>query len=1264
MFKSANNQKKVGILLALILCFLAVPAFAAAPVISSIGPQPVLQNIFPNSGVTSIALNGLNFGPTRNGLLAGDLIKIYGSGFGPTRGTSYVKFGSVNVTTYVAWTNLISPEEIDCLIPAGLPAGSNPITVTVNGQTSNPMPFSMGPSTVKFGTTAVTTYDAWTNLISPEEIDCKVPAGLAPGTYPVTITVNGQVSNPKTFTVTATQPQPVFGTIAPDRGVPGMTLTNVSIVGTNTHFVNGMTTVSFGATGVTASNIYVIDSTHLICTVAIASSAAIGATNVVVTTSTGTVTETVTGVNMFIVKASGTPVLTSVTPNSGDQGLTLTGVKIAGANTHFGGTTTINMGADITVSNIVASDSTDLTCDITIGSSAAMGTRNVVVTTGTEIVTGRDMFTVNAFGAAYFSGINPNNGDQGATLTSVAISGVHTHFDGTTTVSFGSTDITVSNISVSDARYLTCNVAISASAAVGAKNVIVTTGSEVVIGNNAFTVNQSSTGGTAPVVTSVAPVAGPYGTAPFTTYVNIVGTKFGSTQGTSTVMTPSTAALNPVLWTDTRIVVQFPSQSQGRFSPGQLLGITVTVNGLQSNNDKTFTPIAGQMIDNYEDASMYNYFDSGSANGEADIPAPTRVTTQYYDGQYSIQAKYPGATGAQWGGFWGGTLKSATQTSLDLSSCNMFIFRMKGDGSDNAIRLDVLESGDAAKAEPFRSLDQYSLKDSSGLQEYKVPFSRLWRSEYTNSVKDDNIFSKSIKGYTFNYFGTNTNTAFNNVDFVAAVNWTGPIIDQIGPNAGPVGTLITITGSGFGNIPGSSMVKINGNPRQDVSWSDTKITVPVGGDSGPVTVTVGGQTSNGVPFTVTALQTGPIITTINPTSGGSGDQVTITGTDFGDDPLDPGNPNTSRSTASNHVVFGTHKVLAADVTSWSSKEIVVKVPKDDAGLALIDGIYPVQVTAKDVASNLVDFTIGTVITGPVSNISITRAADAVGSGVNLSWTCATGNVDIWTKTGAFDTNAGTWTKEFSNVSGTQQADPNQVGNGINKWYKIMAANSGLTATDLAQEVLGKFDLTLTEGFNLISTPLITSSNTIGGVIGSQLTGSFIPPLADKIYRFKSDKSGYEQAWLNNTDNIWYDADTGLQTTMTFDPDMGYWIELATGHASSNVSIVGQISNSGRGPISITTGFNLVGSTQPVSVSIENAGIASSGATASFIPPLACKIYSFKADKSGYEQAWLSSADNKWYDADTGLQSTMMLTCGKAYWIEELNSFSWSYPKQY
>ena len=105
-----------------------------------------------------------------------------------------------------------------------------------------------------------------------------------------------------------------------------------------------------------------------------------------------------------------------------------------------------------------------------------------------------------------------------------------------------------------------------------------------------------------------------------------------------------------------------------------------------------------------------------------------------------------------------------------------------------------------------------------------------------------------------------------------------PVITSFAPTSGPVGTQVTITGSGF---TGATQVAFNGTVATTFNVvSDTQITatVPAGATTGTITVsTPGGTATSPTNFTVVAT---PTITSFTPASGPVGTSVVITGTNF------------------------------------------------------------------------------------------------------------------------------------------------------------------------------------------------------------------------------------------------------------------------------------------------------------------------------------------------------------------------------------------------
>ena len=82
-----------------------------------------------------------------------------------------------------------------------------------------------------------------------------------------------------------------------------------------------------------------------------------------------------------------------------------------------------------------------------------------------------------------------------------------------------------------------------------------------------------------------------------------------------------------------------------------------------------------------------------------------------------------------------------------------------------------------------------------------------------------------------------------------------PVITSLSPNQGGIGSVVTVSGRGFGPMQGSSVLMFNAVAAHVLSWSDSAITarVPFGLSPGVATAAVGGNgsLSNGVQFTVT-----------------------------------------------------------------------------------------------------------------------------------------------------------------------------------------------------------------------------------------------------------------------------------------------------------------------------------------------------------------------------------------------------------------------------
>lgn len=138
-------------------------------------------------------------------------------------------------------------------------------------------------------------------------------------------------------------------------------------------------------------------------------------------------------------------------------------------------------------------------------------------------------------------------------------------------------------------------------------------------------------------------------------------------------------------------------------------------------------------------------------------------------------------------------------------------------------------------------------------------------------------------------------------------------ITAINPTSGPVGTEVVVTGTGFGEELSSQIIAFNGTEAEITALSDTEITVfvPAGATTGTITFTRGETTVEGPEFTVEEDEVETGITSIAPTAGPVGTEVSIIGNGFGD-------------AQSDHLVY--FNGVEAEITGVTNEEITAIVP--------------------------------------------------------------------------------------------------------------------------------------------------------------------------------------------------------------------------------------------------------------------------------------------------------------------------------------------------
>ena len=145
-------------------------------------------------------------------------------------------------------------------------------------------------------------------------------------------------------------------------------------------------------------------------------------------------------------------------------------------------------------------------------------------------------------------------------------------------------------------------------------------------------------------------------------------------------------------------------------------------------------------------------------------------------------------------------------------------------------------------------------------------------------------------------------------DAVSTVGISGFI-----PAAGPIGTSVTIFGSGFSTTPASNVVKFNGTAATVNAATATSlvVTVPAAAITGAISVANGAASSTSSGIYVVASLAIPTISGFTPNIGAQGTAVAVTGSNF------------QSSTSTDKVEFGT---FLAPVSTATATTLTTKVP--------------------------------------------------------------------------------------------------------------------------------------------------------------------------------------------------------------------------------------------------------------------------------------------------------------------------------------------------
>ena len=286
--------------------------------------------------------------------------------------------------------------------------------------------------------------------------------------------------------------------------------------------------------------------------------------------------------------------LSSISPTSRGQGAQSQTLILSGANFQSGATVQIS-GSGITINSTTVNTAAQITINVNIDAAAATGARSVTVTNPSAAASSAVTFTVNAGPLA--TSAAPTSADQGYT-GNVVLTGTNFHSGAWAAANavFSGSGITVNSVTYNSATQLTVNLTVAAGATAGGRTITLTNPDDngKLTSGSIFTVTVPA--GTDPQITSITWEPGKdagyvYGT------INLNGTNFGASQGTSTVALQfqggsynNLPGAQIYYWSDTKIQVGVPISIGATYAVAGTTNARVTVNAKTAANSFALKP--------------------------------------------------------------------------------------------------------------------------------------------------------------------------------------------------------------------------------------------------------------------------------------------------------------------------------------------------------------------------------------------------------------------------------------------------------------------------------------------------------------------------------------------------------------------------------------------------------------------------------------------------------------------------------------------------
>ena len=693
----------------------------------------------------------------------------------------------------------------------------------------------------------------------------------------------------------------------------------------------------------------------------------------------------------FKAAATAAPTISSFTPASGPVGtvITVTGTNLGGSTT----TAWVGSAHDASLTNV---SSTSVT--ITVPADAPVASDQLsIIAPGGQVLSGSN-FTVTGAAAPTITSFTPTSGPPATVIT---VTG--TNLSGATTTAWvgAAHDAPLTNVSSTSVK-----VTVPADAATGADQLAVFTSGGTAFSGSNFTVTAAAT----PAITSFTPTSGPVGTVITLTGTNLSGATLGW------VGTAHDAMATNVNSTTVQITV--PADAA---TGADQLGLVYSSGAVLSATNFTVTAAAAPTISSFTPASG---------------PVGTVITV--------TGTNLSGSTTTAWVG-------SAHDASLTNVSSTSVTITVPADAPVASDQLSIIAPGGqvwsgqnftvtAAAAPTITSFMPTSGPAGTVITVTGTNLSGATTTAWVGAAHDaplTNVSSTSVKVTVPSDAATGADqlavftaggTAFSGSNFTVTAA-AAPTITSFTPASGPVGTVITVTGT---NLSGATTTAWVGSAHDAslANVSSTSVTVTVPADA-PVSAdqlavfTAGGTATSGSNFTVTSSSQPPTAPSGLTATALSSSQINLSWT-ASTDPAGVTGYLIQRCQGASCSTFAQIASVAGTVTTYSNTGLTASTS------------YSYRVQATDAAANLSAFS-GTASTQTQSSTTPPTAP----TGLTATPYSASEIILTW---GASTDAAGVTNYLIERCSGTACSTFSQIGTSTSTGYGDTTVSAGIAYT--------------------------------------------------------------------------------------------------------------------------------------------------------------------------------------------------------------------------